>query len=605
MPLSGVQIIRRRAGRILQWIRAGCLLLPLAAGMTVQEVRAASFSATLEPDTVAVGDTAALKLEFVGSGQIQVSPPPSLPGLVISGPQQGHSINTVNGRVTETVSVTYFLRPTRTNVFTIPPLRARVAGEEFQSAALRLTAVAPTQSASAQSLALLRLVVPRERLYVGENVVVELQLLLDRNVSDPSQFSMPDFSGNGWFAGQPQQGKPRQVQVGSQIMTLIPIQIPLRPLAPGTLTLGPVESSVVVQVPAQPRRNDPFGGLGIGFFQRTAPQRVPLALPAHSVEVLPLPRADVPASFAGAVGHFEMTVTAGPTNVTVGDPITLRVQVAGTGNLGSIALPEPLVGGDFKTYEPETKLDTTDEFGFTGMKTIEQIVIPENTEVRELPPVEFSYFDPEAGAYRTLAHPAIPLTVMPAGSRPTPQIVVGSPQGADQSSRQDIVHIKHTLGSLDEHPGAGSFTGSFYVWNGVPVLAWAGVVVWRKRREALGRDPRLRRRREVRRVVTEGLRSLEQDLAEGDSKAFFSTVFRLLQEQIGLALDQPASGITGSVVDERLARCDLHPDTLAMLRELFHACDAARYAPVGDRQELAAIVPRLRTVLGDLETLGR
>ena len=34
-----------------------------------------------------------------------------------------------------------------------------------------------------------------------------------------------------------------------------------------------------------------------------------------------------------------MTVTAGPTNVTVGDPITVRVQIFGRGALDSLNLP--------------------------------------------------------------------------------------------------------------------------------------------------------------------------------------------------------------------------------------------------------------------------
>jgi hypothetical protein len=462
-----------------------------------------------------------------------------------------------------------------------------------------LRAVKATQSSASQALAALRLVVPRERIYIGESIVVELQLLLNRTVSDISQFDMPDLSSEGWLAGDPMQGRKRQAQFGGQIMTVIPIRIPLTPLAAGTRQLGPIESSVVVQVPQQPRRNDPFGGFGL--FQRTQPHRVPLALPAHQVNVVPLPSDDVPQSFLGGIGRFDMAVTAGPTNVTVGDPITLRVQISGSGNINSISLSEPVTSGDFKTYEPEVKLDTTDDFGFVGMKTIEQIVIPENTEVRELPPFEFSYFDPEAGVYRTLTHPATPLTVMPAGSRPAPVVAAGNGQSAPDAPRPDIVHIKQRLGTMPPSSGNTLFGTRFYIWTGTPMLAWLGVLAWRKRQETIGRNPRLRRKQEVRRRIAAGLRELEQLSAESRSEDFFATVFRLLQEQIGLCLDQSASGITESVVDEKLAKRGVSEPTLATLHELFQACNVARYAPTKDKQELAAVVSKLQGVLAELE----
>ena len=78
-------------------------------------------------------------------------------------------------------------------------------------------------------------------------------------------------------------------------------------------------------------------------------------------------------------------------------------------------------------------------------------------------------------------------------------------------------------------------------------------------------------------------------------------LFRLLQEQIGFRLDQPASGITESVVDEKLAHLNTTEETLATLHELFQACNIVRYAPTQDRQELTALLPRLRQALSELQ----
>ena len=51
-----------------------------------------------------------------------------------------------------------------------------------------------------------------------------------------------------------------------------------------------------------------------------------------------------------------MTVTAGPTNVAVGDPITVRVQISGHGALDALTLPDQPAWRDFKTYPPTSKV---------------------------------------------------------------------------------------------------------------------------------------------------------------------------------------------------------------------------------------------------------
>jgi hypothetical protein len=269
--------------------------------------------------------------------------------------------------------------------------------------------------------------------------------------------------------------------------------------------------------------------------------------------------------------------------------------------MSSITFPNPLVKGDFKTYEPEIKLDTTDDYGLAGVKTVEQIVIPENTEIHALPPIEFSFFDPQSRTYRTLTHPSTPLEVMPAGSRPAPMVAAANPSQQAETPRQDIVHIKQRLGPAQPGLGPAELVGRLCAWNAVPVLAWLGTLVWRKRREALERDPRLRRQQQVRRAVDRGLTDVRAHAEAGDSEPFFAAVFHLLQEQLGLVLDQPASGITESVVDEKLGCLGVSDPLLAQLHELFQACNVARYAPTRDRQELAAWVPKLEKALRELQ----
>jgi len=138
---------------------------------------------------------------------------------------------------------------------------------------------------------------------------------------------------------------------------------------------------------------------------------------------------------------------------------------------------------------------------------------------------------------------------------------------------------------------------TFWAWQSLPVLAWAGLLVRRRRAEALANNPRRRRQRQVAQFVQEGLTELHARAQENNSAAFFATVFRLLQEQLGERLDLPASAITEAIIEERLAPRHIPETTLTPLRELFQACNLARYAAGKSSQELEAFIPYVADAL--------
>jgi hypothetical protein len=317
-----------------------------------------------------------------------------------------------------------------------------------------------------------------------------------------------------------------------------------------------------------------------------------------------LPRENAPPDFNGAVGDYTLNVSAGPTNVAVGDPITVKVQITGRGSLDALALPNQSAWNQFNTYPPTSRVDTSDKLGLQGTKSFEQIVVPQNADIKALPPVSFSYFDPEQKAYRTLSQPGIPLVVRPAGAAVAPTFVANSrrPQETAQPA-QDIVPNKQRLGAVAQVGPPLAEQPWFLALQGMPLLAFLSAVVWRKRTDHLANNPRLRRRRHVAEVVREGLGQMQQQAAANQSDEFFATMFRLLQEQLGERLDLPASAITEAVIEERLRPQGVPEDALKGIEELFQACNLARYAPVKSSQELAAMIPKLDGVLRQIQAL--
>ena len=194
------------------------------------------------------------------------------------------------------------------------------------------------------------------------------------------------------------------------------------------------------------------------------------------------------------------------------------------------------------------------------------------------------------------------LAVHAAGLAPAPTIAAAKSAGAENPlSPQDILPIKQGIGALIPNAPPLVTQPRFLALQGVPVLAWLAAFVWRKRADSLANNPRLRRQRQVARLVRDGLEDLRRLATENNADEFFATLFRLLQEQLGERLDCPASAITESVVDDRLARIGAGPAILESLRELFQLCNQARYAPARGSAELNSVVGQFEKVIGDLQ----
>jgi hypothetical protein len=587
-----------QAKEVFRWLAGGWLLL--LAG-TLHGWAAPALTARLDRNVVPVGETVTLSLLFEG---VQPSAPPALPALpnLTVSPSVGRSSQTtiINGQRQDTLTLTYTLIPTAPGDVVIPAFTVQAGGRTLTSQPAQLRVVPANSSAAQTNLAWMRLIVPKTEVYVGEPFPVEIQLY----VQSGEGLQMPQIQADGFSLSQiPQPAQTRTVVNGQQYSLLV-FRLTATAARTGALNFGPVQESLTlhVPIPGQRRSRDPFES----FFGGPQFQRRPVTLSSEVVtmNVLGLPTQNVPEGFNGAIGSYQLTVTAGPTNVGVGDPITVRARLSGRGPIDALALPPQTQWRDFNTYPPTAKVETTDDTGLAGAKSFEQVIIPQNHEIKFLPPLVFSFFDPGTRSYRTLTGPAIPLTVRPSGVAATPlPTLTNASSPAAPPVADDILHIKPRLelsGAVTPLLVARPW---FLALQGTPALVWLSLLLWRRRRESLANNPRLRRQREVSQRIRDGLKDLRAQAGARQSDPFFATLFRLLQEQLGERLDLPASAITEAVIDEKLRGRELSDDTLKPLHELFQACNLARYAPVQSSQELAALIPKLESVLRELQRL--
>lgn len=585
--------------------RAAAMLCVLALAW-LGTARAASLTATLDRNVVPVGESVTLSLIFEDAGNVAAPPLPPVPNLTpLPGVSQRSEFNFVNGQQTVRIIHDFRFAANQPGDIVIPAIQAQAGGQALQSRPLQLKilpasaaaqAAQAAQQAALSNLAFIRLIVPRTEFYLGEAIPVEMHLYW----LNAQEVNVPQLRADGFSLGQMPKPAQTRTQVGNAIYNLVICKLTATAARTGTLTLGPATTSLTALIPANDRR--PRGFFDFGPAHAAHPMNI--ASEAIAVRVLPLPRENVPPGFSGAIGNYRMNFSAGPTNLTVGDPITIKVQISGNGPIESLTLPAQTDWRDFTTYPPTAKTDVADPLGLSGTKHFEQVVVPQNHEVRALPPLRFSFFDPLARAYRTLTSPAQSLTIRPTATASAPLPTLTNASGtATPPPADDIVHIRPRLDTGRPAMALLAAQPWFLGLQSVPVVLWLALLIRRNRAESLANNPRLRRQREVAARVRDGLKELRAQAGARQSDEFFATLFRILQEQLGERLDLPASAITEAVIDERLRGRGLSDEALRALRELFHACNAARYAPVQSAQELAALVPKTEEALRAVQQL--
>ena len=549
-------------------------------------------------------------------------------------------ISIINGRMSASVAHRYLLTPRREGKATIEPIRIEVEGRTFQTQPIEVEVLppasvtsqggtggglpAPDEPAPLELGKALQLVVApeRTRAYLNQAIPIRLQLVITGvGVRD---IQMPTLQAEGFLVkplGEPTQS---DLVVGGQPATLLEFHTVAVPLKTGWLAFGPasLECRVVQPRPARRRRGvDPFedffggGSLFDEFFGGA--QLVPARVRAEpvSLEVLPLPEEGKPATFSGAVGVFTMELTAVPREVAVGEPVTLTMTVRGTGNGESVA--SPTLSGDlsrWKVYDAQPRAPRQPGPSVTGQtepadltdKTFEQVLIPLDPSVREIPQAQFSFFNPENGRYETVTQGPLPIRVTPAPVQ-TPAPLVTPPMPAPATGEpgvlgRDIVYIKEAPGTLGPSRWRWDRSALWWVLALGPFGLLAASEAVRRRWERLRRDPSLARASGALKRAIAGCQRARQLAASGKVSDGYAELFKALQRYVGDRFALPHDGLTKLEMEQHLSRRGAPEEILRGVGELCDRCDAARFAPQSLASAQAdAAIRQAETVLKALE----
>ncbi len=585
------------------WLVVAALFLNLVNSPSLS---AQGFDAVITDKSVPKGESTVIQVRYQNCQPESPPTAPEVEGLVFEAmaPQSTQNLTVSNGRrvALSTIIYPFQVTPQEEGTFIIPPFESRIQGKSYKTRSINLQA---TKERDYSQYAFIRVRLPKQEVYLGE----VFQLAVDLYERNAKLEERPTLPSDGLVVDEVGNIRQGQTRVGNTIYNRVTIQYLARAVKTGELTIGPVTWKVplLFQNRSNRRQRSPLDSFMRGFvdLNSTIRREVTLNSEPTTLNVLPLPEENRPEGFGGAVGTYTMTSTASPTTLTVGDPITISMRITGRGALEALQMPNFDHWREFKQYPETSALEYDDEMRLTGYKTFEKVVIPNNAEITEVPEIRFSFFDPLEKSYKTLTQAPTPLAVTPntqAVSQPT--IIAGQTSTERPLNiATNIVHIKPRLGTPMVATTPWLQRPSFIWFNLIPIAAWLtawGIQIQRTRSD---RNPRAKRRKQVQAQVASGIGEMRQLAQANQSDAFFALLFRLLQEQIGERIQQPASAITEAVIDAQLKNAFAEPSDLASLERLFHACNQSRYAPVESTEELNQLTEEAAQILTALQNL--
>jgi hypothetical protein len=132
-----------------------------------------------------------------------------------------------------------------------------------------------------------------------------------------------------------------------------------------------------------------------------------------SVQVLPLPAQGRPAAFSGIVAPgLELSASAAPTVMNVGDPVSFSLTVSGPPTVKDAEIPHlgdvPELTRDFTVNSGPMNVQAED-----GRKRFSHTIRVKREDVTEIPSLQVAYFNTTTGSYQTASSRPIPITVRP------------------------------------------------------------------------------------------------------------------------------------------------------------------------------------------------
>jgi len=568
--------------------------------------------AALEKKSLFVGESVTFQIQVAGSDNPKRPNISDIDGMdiVYQGGQQNSSssITIVNGRVTKDIkrgyTFSYQLTPKRAGRIVIPEIAVHADGKTVFTKPVFITAQTPLETDDYK----LRLRLSKTDCYVGEPIMLTAVWYMGKDVRS-FHFNLPFLEDTRFYfedkkvdtgdgkkyyripiGGGEVIGVMGRGRIGGRDYSTLRFQKILIPKESGDLVIEP--ATVAAEALAgYRRRKNPFGKdffsdfFADDFFGKTRSgiyRKVVVPSNSLTLKIYDLPHKGKPDNFSGHVGEYKIQTEASPTEVSVGDPVTLKIALSGPEYLENIELPpldnQKVLTKSFKIPKERAVGEIVD-----NSKIFTQTIRALRPGINEIPPIMLSYFDTKTKRYMVANSKPIPISVktahivtaQDAEGAAGPIAVSGSrvetwSAGIDYNY-DDISVLENKRLGLVQWLKSPLWIGIIGISPVLYLILLIGVTYKRR----LDSDPLAQRVRRAYTRFQKTMKSIRKDDSENQHSQIILESFR---RYLGDKLRMPGGVITFNDVKDRLDENGVDQQTRKRLKDLFEKCEAGSYA---------------------------
>ncbi len=524
-----------------------------------------TFTAELSKERMLKNSTVAYNLTLNNAQGEQLTPPDFAGFDVLQGPNRSIGTTIINGVATSRMTLSWMLQPLRTGTLTIGPATVRAAGRTYRANSEQVVVLeADDASLAAAPENFLRAEVSTDRAYVGQQIILNLNLYASVNPISRNMVREPDL--DGFFA------RPRRrfdaapvsiVQNGREYQRRTLASLALFPLKSGKLAIDPYRM-VIGAVRLRTTSS----------FTRRFTEQIPVNSDTVFIDVqeLPQPR---PADFSGGVGSYQAQVTIDRNQMSTDDALQVIFQVTGQGDVQRLEAPVPVDGADWNIYDPRV---TQEEFldspsGMFGRKTFEYQLVPKRGGTFRVAPT-LTYFDTDKQDYVSLAPETFTVAVEGGSGQKTYTI--------DTSTVvEEVLALRPAAPLTPGRSYEGKLAARPLFWGLLllPLLIGGGVIgYFRYREKKASRDPLVVLRERAGQVAAARLQSAKVHLDRVEPRVFYDAVEGAVLTYLRDRFSLGVGDLGRKNIHQVLTRAGAEPAMTARYDRLLQRCELALYA---------------------------
>jgi hypothetical protein len=330
---------------------------------------------------------------------------------VISGPNQSTNRSWANGKSSSILSLSWMLIPTRTGKLSIPPLEISYGSDRYISNQIKVEVIKPNQNinkGNSKTDFYIDVSVDKKNPFRGEQVVITYKLYTKVDLASFDITANPKFN-DFWVKELSTSNRLqlKQTVISGERWGVAEIsKVALYPSTLGQLKIDPLVAQIGIREKSKRNNifNDPF------FFGGNTKTHI-VSSNSLEINVKPLPKSNnIPTPY---VGKWSIKSKVDNDSITIGDAITLIIEIHGIGNLQTIDMDDFIIPDKLELYDEPvvTLVDKVINNKLGGTKKIEYVLLAYKSGKTEIPPIHLRYFDVNSRTWKESSAKSIPLMI--------------------------------------------------------------------------------------------------------------------------------------------------------------------------------------------------